>query len=233
MKIDVLIFCTVTTGATLYGSTTELPVFKVRQQIVDKASALAARTFIKSSKDILSAPDHFIESVHEFMSPLIQGNDIHSDIVQHAVYFLEGLINQLQKKYPEQSAYITQRLAHLSFDGIYSYNTIHNIPILNIATLLIMPNVVKTLLDAGANPNAADANDTTPLIIAAQYAVAKENVALFIIQQLLDHGAQPGLTDRYLKKTARGYALQAGNTEVAELLRTAELDLPDKSDTDQ
>ena len=71
--------------------------------------------------------------------------------------------------------------------------------------------IARLLLDAGADPNAAQQNEFRPLHAAAQ----NENVPM--VRLLLEHGADPALTDAK-GQTPRRLAEEIGDSEIIALL---------------
>jgi|GEM_PF-2515223 len=79
------------------------------------------------------------------------------------------------------------------------------------------PDIVKTFLDYGANPNIINAErGTTPLIAAAMTGNIK------IVQLLLDNNADTNIKTRYDKKTARDYAFEGGYGPIVVAIDRAE-----------
>ena len=73
-------------------------------------------------------------------------------------------------------------------------------------------DVIKLLLDDGANPNISDANKETPLIMASKSDNAK------VIKLLLEAGADKNIKDK-LGNTAANYAKITRNEEIIQLLK--------------
>lgn len=81
------------------------------------------------------------------------------------------------------------------------------------AAIYGLENIVRVLLEAGANPNARDRRGRTVLMVARKRPTN-------ILRLLLQHGADPSLTDNE-GATALDYAQGNDRTEAVELLRTA------------
>lgn len=80
------------------------------------------------------------------------------------------------------------------------------------------PQVVKRLLDAGANVNAQEANKATALLYAASNKQISSQARQEIVKMLLDKGADKSIKDEK-GRTALDWAKQNGNTDVAEMLK--------------
>jgi ankyrin repeat protein len=79
------------------------------------------------------------------------------------------------------------------------------------------PELIKTLLDAGADVNGRDVRGMTPLMLA----VATDHQDAAIIRMLLDHGADPNIKSK-LGETAVDWARKASVPSGMELLKIKE-----------
>ena len=75
---------------------------------------------------------------------------------------------------------------------------------------------VKSLLEAGANPNISENNGTTPLMEASSGNNGK------IVKLLLAHGANPNLNDNF-GDDAASYARSQKHTNLAAFLESASI----------
>ncbi|HEX6267134.1 MAG TPA: ankyrin repeat domain-containing protein, partial [Burkholderiales bacterium] len=80
------------------------------------------------------------------------------------------------------------------------------------------PEVVKSVLQAGADPNARGETGMTPLMMAAFFGKPS------IIDVLLDHGADPGLIENRRRDTALLIAVNRGHTGVVRSLINGKVD---------
>lgn len=80
------------------------------------------------------------------------------------------------------------------------------------------PQIIKLLLDGGANVNAQEANKGTALIFAASNKQISSPRRQEIVKMLLAVGADKSIKDKN-GKTALDWAKQMGNTDVAEMLK--------------
>ena len=80
------------------------------------------------------------------------------------------------------------------------------------------PQIVKRLLDGGANVNAQELNQGTALIIAASNNAISSPTRQEIVKMLLDKGADKSIKDK-TGKTALDWAKHQGNTDVVEMLK--------------
>jgi uncharacterized protein len=80
------------------------------------------------------------------------------------------------------------------------------------------PQIVKLLLDGGANVNAQEANKGTALIFAASNKQISSQTRQEIVKMLLDKDANKSIKDK-TGKTALDWAKQMGNTDVVEILK--------------
>ena len=78
--------------------------------------------------------------------------------------------------------------------------------------------IVKLLLDAGANVNAQESNKGTALIYAASNKAISSQRRQEIVKMLLDKGADKSIKDKN-GKNALDWAKQAGNTDIVEMLK--------------
>ena len=230
MKIYVLILNIVITGATLYGSSTESPMAEIRNLILQGHPNQSTKAFLASNHELINTPDAFVKAVQYLIEPLVDNESIYDNPMESTVEFLLTLIVALKDRYPKSSAEINHQLANFNFNSFAVQKVIRATPILYI-TLIIKPEHIAVLLDAGANPNAVDPlHNKTPLMRAASLNMLPE------VQLLLKHGANPLLKDNN-GKTARALALTNEHFEIAQLLQDAEvkaaLDAPDKGDFNQ
>ena len=230
MKIYVLILNIVITGATLYGSTIELPLAEMRESINNGDIINAAQDFVASSHEIINKSDDLITSVHALVDPLIENQQSNAAIIRTVLYFFILLIAELEEHYP-QNQDITRLLANFTFDSVLYNGSVRNLPILNIAIISGYPDVAEQLLKIGSNANGFDLlTGVTPLMTAAEYGY--DDDALDLVKMLLQYGANPSLKDKS-GKTARDYALKAGDSKAAAYLYFVGRDAPDKSDFDK
>jgi ankyrin repeat protein len=80
------------------------------------------------------------------------------------------------------------------------------------------PQIVKLILDGGANVNAQEPNKGTALIFVASHKQISSQARQEIVKMLLDKGADKSIKDKN-GKTALDWAKQQGNTDVVEMLR--------------
>lgn len=80
------------------------------------------------------------------------------------------------------------------------------------------PQIVKRLLDGGANVNAQESNKGTALIYAASNKQIAAQTRTEIVRLLLDKGADKSLKDNK-GKTALDWAKESGSTEILEMLK--------------
>jgi ankyrin repeat protein len=106
---------------------------------------------------------------------------------------------------------VTLLLEHGAHIHQFSHNPLRNQPLHACIALNSSLDVVRALLEAGADVNATQHGGYTPLLQAA--AAGKKDLVLL----LLEHGARPDcVCDR--GKSAADYARERGHTEVAEIL---------------
>jgi hypothetical protein len=228
MKIYVLIFCTVITGAALYGSTAELPLDQIRQLIAQHKEEQAAQIFNQSIDAKNMNSDQLIALVHAIVDPLTVNHIVTYNAVRFSLAFLVEIITTLQ---PDSlNSAIIRRLANFSF----KIEEIRDLPILYIAAVLRYPNIIQKLLHAGAHDNTID--PLTGNTVLMTVAKLPENRFMPVLKTMLNSGANP-LLKNYKGESARDFALSAENFEIAKILQDAEvkakLDAPDKGDTDQ
>lgn len=92
---------------------------------------------------------------------------------------------------------------------------------LMIAAAMGTPELVKTLLDAGANVNAKDSRSMTPLM----FAVAKNRQDPAVIRMLIERGADPGVQSN-VGETAADWARKVAAPQGIEALKVARADAP-------
>lgn len=80
------------------------------------------------------------------------------------------------------------------------------------------PQIVKMLLDGGANVNAQEQNEGTALIFAASNKAISSQTRTEIVKMLLGKGADKSIKDK-TGKTALDWAKQQGHTDVADMLK--------------
>jgi ankyrin repeat protein len=89
-------------------------------------------------------------------------------------------------------------------------------PLMEAVTFAKM-GAVKLLIDHGADVSLADANDTTPLMLAAEASPYIKDPAAFI-QLLLEHGAKKTAVDSH-GRTALQRATESKNAAAMEALK--------------
>ncbi|CAM9239851.1 unnamed protein product [Ectocarpus sp. 6 AP-2014] len=90
------------------------------------------------------------------------------------------------------------------------------------------PDVLNVLLRLGANPNAADDDGETPLMIACRDPT-KDRFGFAMANILLNGGADPSLSTHF-GRTALSYAARSGHTDVMDLLLRVALSRLDQAD---
>jgi len=86
-----------------------------------------------------------------------------------------------------------------------------------LASVMHHTDIVKMLLEAGANPNLTDGYGKTALMWAAYWGRSRTS----IVKMLLEAGAKPNLTDKD-GKTALMLASEKGHTDIVKMLLNAE-----------